>query len=50
MATSLERWQKNIRLVTYNIMFTYPEKLVKVGPVHFEIIGLQGTDKKEERR
>jgi len=35
----------NFRLIIYSRSFTNPEKLVKIGPVDFEIIGLTGIVK-----
>jgi len=42
---NLKDRKTNFRLIIYSRSFTNPEKLVKIGPVDFEIIGLTGIVK-----
>ena len=42
IATSVERSQKKIGPMMPTHIRTQPENLVNIGPVHFEITGLQG--------
>jgi len=45
VATSLGDRKTNFRLIIYNHISTNPEKVAKVDPVDYEIIGLTGIIK-----
>jgi len=47
---SLRDRKTNFRLITYGRNSTNPENLAKIGPVHFEIIGLAGIESLETNK